>query len=231
MVSTDFATRAQIVTLKSLNYPNSYIQETCHVSKSTVKRVYQRALSRGFQASGPVLSQHVKDGPRSGRPQKQETYKDEVVEKVRKDRYGREKSCEQIAFELEGKISATTVWRILRAAGMRKTKPTRKPGLTKAMRQARLKFCKDHEDWTLEDWKNVIWSDETSVLLGSRRGGYLIWRGPREAMTKSCIRERWKGYAEFMFWDVIHMIRKALVIYGRRKQLKKKNWQIKIWNV
>ncbi|PZD22185.1 HTH-Tnp-Tc3-2 domain containing protein, partial [Pyrenophora tritici-repentis] len=35
-------------------------------------------------------------------------------------------------------ISSTTVWRVLKAAGYNKTKPTRKPGLTKKMRQERL---------------------------------------------------------------------------------------------
>ena len=109
MVSTDFTTKAQIITLKSLNYPNSYIKETYHVSKSTVKQVYQQALSHGFQAPGPVLSQHIKEAPRSDRPRKQKTYKDKIIKKVRKNRYGREKSCEQIAFELKGKISTTTV--------------------------------------------------------------------------------------------------------------------------
>jgi hypothetical protein len=49
-------------------------------------------------------------------------------------------------------------------------KPTKKPGLTDKMKAARLKFCQDHADWTLEDWKNVIWTDETSVVLGHRRG-------------------------------------------------------------
>jgi len=58
-----------------------------------------------------------------------------------------------------------TVWRILRKAGLRKTKPTRKPGLTIKMRKARLAFALRHKDWTLEDWKNVIWLDETSVVL------------------------------------------------------------------
>lgn len=83
---------------------------------------------------------------------------------------------------------------------MRKTKPTRKPGLTPKMREARLKFAMEHKDWTEEDWKKVIWSDETSVVIGQRRGGYRVWRTPEEAFTSSCVRNRWKGYSEFMFW-------------------------------
>ena len=45
----------------------------------------------------------------------------------------------------------------------------------------------------------MIWSDETSVILLHRRGGYRIWRSKDEAFVRSCIRERWKGASEFMF--------------------------------
>jgi hypothetical protein len=68
------------------------------------------------------------------------------------------------------------------------------------MKEARLQFALRYQYWTLEDWKNVIWSDETSVLLGHRRGSYKVWRRPWEITVRSCIRERWKGFSEFMFW-------------------------------
>jgi hypothetical protein len=137
------------------------------------------------------LDHHIEDGKPSGRPTKQtlEAIQD-VLSKVRRDRYRREKSCTQIAADLGGRISDTTVWRILRAAGLRKIKPTRKPGLTLEMEKARLQFAHEHEDWTIEDWKRVNWSDETSVVCGFRRGGYKVWRRLDEKFTTSCIRLR-----------------------------------------
>src|SRR5580692_1396246 len=68
------------------------------------------------------------------------------------------------------------------------------------MKKARLQFALDHQNWTLEDWKRVIWSDETSIVIGFRRGGYKVWCTPEERFTKSCIRPHWKGFSEFMFW-------------------------------
>ena len=38
------------------------------------------------------------------------------------------------------------------------------------MKETRLQFALRHKDWTIEDWKNVIWTDETSVVLGQRQG-------------------------------------------------------------
>jgi hypothetical protein len=43
------------------------------------------------------------------------------------------------------------VWRVLRKAEYKKTKPTRKPRLTKRIKDKRLAWCKEHKDWTIED--------------------------------------------------------------------------------
>ena len=92
---------------------------------------------------------------------------------------------------------------------MQEEKAIRKPGLTQKMRDKRLRWCLDHKDWTLEDWKNVIWTDETSIVLSQRRGGYRVWRTYDEVFVKSSIRERWKGYSEFIFWGCFSYDRKG----------------------
>src|SRR6266480_820751 len=89
---------------------------------------------------------------------------------------------------------------ILKKAVYKKTKPTRKPGLTEKMKKARLKFCLQYIDKPDEWWHSLVWTDETSIILGHRRGGYRVWRKSNKRVTKSYIRLRWKGYSEFMFW-------------------------------
>jgi transposase len=203
MPSYDTATRAQALTLKLMGCPNAEIQSITGMQPRTVQLLHKKALERGFNPaeSKTILNHHIEDGKRSGRPTKQTTeIIQDVISKVRRDRYGREKSCAQIAADLGGRVSDITIWRILKAAGFHKTKPTRKPGLTQEMEDARLQFAREHEHWTIEDWKRVIWSDETSVVCGFRRGGYKVWRRSDEKFNKSCIRPRWKGYSQFMFW-------------------------------
>ncbi|KAJ5511785.1 hypothetical protein N7453_003888 [Penicillium expansum] len=203
----DIAKRSVVVTSKAAGVSSAIIAEMVGLSKRTVDRIYERALVKGFDASlrpWNISDAMLAEAPRSGRPKKQSPeMQDRVLTKVRLDRYGREKTCADIAGEISSEgteISATTIWRILKKAGLRKTKPTRKPGLTKAMREARLAWCLEHRDWTLEDWKNVIWTDETSIILLYRRRGYRIWCSKDERFLRSCIRERWKGASEFMFW-------------------------------
>ena len=59
-----------------------------------------------------------------------------------------------------------------------------KPGLIAQIKD-RLKFCLSHKDLKLEDWKNIIWTNKTSVILSYRLRGYCIWRTPEERFLKS----------------------------------------------
>jgi hypothetical protein len=63
---------------------------------------------------------------------------------------------------------------MLRKNGFQTLKESTKPGLIEAMKEAQLAFYKAHEHWTLEDWKKVIWTDKTLVVLGHRCGKYRI---------------------------------------------------------
>ncbi|USP76585.1 Transposase [Curvularia clavata] len=157
--NTDLSTRALIVTLKSPfgGKSTAYIAAVTGISPRTIDSIYGRACQRGFEPNAPtikLLPEYLEDAPRTGRPRKQEAVHEATLKKVRRDRYGREKSCADIAGDLSAQgynVSSSTIWRVLRAAGYNKTKPTRKPGLTQKMRQERLEWCLAHRDWTLED--------------------------------------------------------------------------------
>jgi transposase len=144
----DSHTRAIIVFLKSPfgGKTTPEIAGQLEISPRTVNSIYARAIQRGFDPNYKPFTlkpEHVQDAPRSGRPSKQtEQNAQAVPEKVRSNRYGRELPCTDLAGLLSQvgiEISSTTVWRILRSYGFRKTKLTRKPGLTKKMRDDRLK--------------------------------------------------------------------------------------------
>ena len=139
MPSYDNATRAQALTLKLVGFSNAEIESITGIQPRTLNSIHRKAITRGLNPdeSKKILDHYIEDGQRSGRPTKQtEEVVTEVLSKVRGDRYAREKTCAQIAAEFKG-VSDITVWRILRSAGFRKTKPTRKPGLTPEMKQAK----------------------------------------------------------------------------------------------
>ncbi len=42
-------------------------------------------------------------------------------------------------------------------------------------RKRRLKFTQAHQNWTIEDWKTIAWSDESRFLLRHSDGRVRIW--------------------------------------------------------
>ncbi|CAD6191840.1 unnamed protein product [Caenorhabditis auriculariae] len=57
--------------------------------------------------------------------------------------------------------SVSTVKRRLNAAGIMRRRPVKKPLISEKNRAARVKWAKEHLNWTRQDWNKILWSDET----------------------------------------------------------------------
>ena len=184
--SMSIAHRAQALALLEVGIPLDRICAITKLSKPTIYRIRRVAKNRGYDAAMDTVfkDEFFTDAARSGRPRifDRET-EHALLGYVEADRAGRESTVYELAREFG--MSHSTAWRILR-------KPTWKPGLTQEMQAARLQFALDHQHWTLEDWKNVIWTDETSIVLGHRRGAIRVWRRVEQRYDKTVIRRRWK---------------------------------------
>ena len=53
----------------------------------------------------------------------------------------------------------------LKGLGLNSCVAVRKPVVIEANRKKRLQFAREHKDWTLEQWKKVMWSDESRLTL------------------------------------------------------------------
>jgi hypothetical protein len=50
-----------------------------------------------------------------------------------------------------------------------------------------LQWARDHQHWTIEEWKNIAWSDESRFLLRHADGRVRIWHKQHESMAPSCL--------------------------------------------
>lgn len=66
-------------------------------------------------------------------------------------------------------------------------RPHQVPLISTTNRKKRLQFAQAHLNWTVEDWKNVAWSDESRFLLRHSNGRVRIWRKQNENMDPSCL--------------------------------------------
>ena len=73
-------------------------------------------------------------------------------------------------------VSAQTVRRTLKEVGLHSATKKKVPMLKASHHQRRLKFARDHENWTVEDWKRVLWSDETKINWIGLDGKVYVWK-------------------------------------------------------
>ncbi len=83
-------------------------------------------------------------------------------------------------------ISECTTRRTLKQMDYSSRKPHWLSLLSAKNRKRRKQFAQAHQNWTIEDWKNVAWSDESWFLL-RHSGRVRIWRKEHESMDASCL--------------------------------------------
>ncbi len=67
--------------------------------------------------------------------------------------------------DLQNTISEHTTRRTLKQMGSSSRRPHRVPLLSDKNSTRRIQFTQTQQNWTIEDWKNVAWSDESWFLL------------------------------------------------------------------
>lgn len=197
------AQRAQSVSLR--HYTNLKLDEIAQITGASTRQIQRwnsEAVARGFDKDGPLLDEHLEDKKKDEVPSKSNN--PEVVKKITDhistSRATRSQNLVQIAYQSESGLKRESVRKILKKHGYNKVKRTTKPGLSREQRKARYQWALKFKNWTLEDWKKVIFSDETSVQVGHRRGADKVWRKPSERDESTCRKNRWKGFSDFMFW-------------------------------
>ncbi|GFT18314.1 transposable element Tcb2 transposase [Trichonephila clavipes] len=72
-------------------------------------------------------------------------------------------------------LAKTDIWR-LSHAGLYARRPTVCIPLTSAHKRARLNWSLKHQHWSMGEWSNVMFSDESRFSLSSDYRRVTIWR-------------------------------------------------------
>ncbi|GFV85283.1 hypothetical protein TNCV_929131 [Trichonephila clavipes] len=108
-------------------------------------------------------------------------------------------------------ISRKTVARRLRGGGLYARRPVVCVPLTRQHRTARLQWCREHHNWTEQDWACVLFSDESRFSLSSDCRRQLIWRESGTAYRPENIQEKDRyPTCSIMVWA-------GIMIHGRTR--------------
>ncbi len=85
---------------------------------------------------------------------------------------------------IQNTISERTTHRTLKQMDYSSRRPHRVPLRSTKNRKRRTQLPQTHQNWTIEDWKSVAWSDESDDIQMVR---VRIWRKEHESMDSSCL--------------------------------------------
>ena len=141
--------------------------------------------------------------PKAGRPSKLTPYDKRKL--VRDMSSGRIQTAVDAAKELsntmETQLHPEAIRRVLRKSGLKAIKKKKKPFLSRKHRQQRLEFARKYSNWTPEDFKRVIWSDETKINRFGSDGLQWVWKKPKAPLLDCHVQGTFKhGGGSLMLW-------------------------------
>jgi len=143
--------------------------EKWSVTKKTINKIIRKYEDTG----------NVEDRKRSGRPRITNEREDRTIRR----RIERDPNLSAKALAIKeapeftkNKVSINTVKRRLKEAGLNGRVKRKKPLLRQANKEARLKWAQEHVDWTIDEWKAVLFSDESPFHIFQQGGRLYCWR-------------------------------------------------------
>lgn len=160
-----------------------------NISRSTVYRIYERYL----------ITKDVVRVPGSGRPRKTDDRDDRNI--VRAVRANRRISTSGIRAELNlhNICTRTIARRINECSDFASYWSVKKPFISEVNRGRRLAWALDHQEWSEDDWRRVVWSDESPFMIrnGTR---FRVWRTHNERYEPWCTKQTVKHGKKIMVW-------------------------------
>jgi len=178
-----------IVALLNNNFKNAQIARQMKLPDSTV-----RSFIKKYKKTG-----NIENLPRPGRPpiatQRQKRL---LIREVMKNRRA---PLRELTANVGLNVTTTTASNYLHEAGIKSHVAAKKPFISDENQKKRLIWCKEHINWNISEWNNIIWSDESSVEIGESSRRELVWRKVGERYNLNCLRPTFKsGRKSVMVW-------------------------------
>jgi hypothetical protein len=185
--------RSTAIILRREGYTYQHIAEKIGggVGKSAVRKVCVKFLN--FDT--------IADLPRCHKKKITSPQDDRVI--VRTALGNRRRSSKDIAADMTAagvQVSARTIRRRLCASGLKAHIPRQKPFLNPAQRKKRVNWCKEHLNWSEDDWGKVLFSDESKISLFGSDGVCYVRRRVGEAYLPECMLPTVKHPVSVIVW-------------------------------
>lgn len=208
-MTLDAAGAARAVALADAGFSQRRIGRMLRYPRTTIQDAIRRYRETGSYTRRPG------QGRRRCTSERDDRY---IVSNVLRNRFTTASEARNRLFEVRNvSVSKRTIRRRLAERGLSAGRPARVPELTATHRRARLGFAREHVNWTLEQWKAVLFSDESRIALRGPDGRQRVYRRRGERFAE-CTVVKTVGYqgGSIMIWGgICYDARTELVIFER----------------
>lgn len=178
---------AQVIALLQTGMRQCNVARQLNLSRFSIRRVFQR-----FQETGGYVRRHG-SGRRRCTSERDDRFI--VSTSLRNRFYNAVEVRQHLRATRRTTVSVSTVRRRLKEKKITAKRAATSPKLTAQHRRARLQFAREHIHWTLDQWRTVLFSDETRVSLFCNDRRARVYRRQGERFAQACIQET-VGYGE-----------------------------------
>lgn len=183
--------RGEIIGAWKCDFSERKISEILNYPKSTVHDVitmYKNGLETAPSRSGrpPIITE------RDGR---------HLMNNLNKNRKTNiQELCEEFVTSTSTNVSEITLRRYLHKNNIYGRIGVKKPFVNAANKLKRWGWAKSKKDW-VDEWENIIWSDESRFEVFKGDGKRYVWRNSKEKYNPKCLIPTFKsGQESVMIW-------------------------------
>ena len=194
--------KAKIVGMADGGTATSQISHTYNIPRSTAQSVLEQNKAQDTDKQAKGSDRPMKTTNRDHQELKQ------LLETNRKTKLS------DITDMMTTKISTRTARKRIRDLGYSNRVAVKKPFVNEIQAKKRLAFAREHLNWTVADWNQVIWSDESSFKIGKSSQPDLVWQTRSEKFRADCLQGTFKsGRTSTMVWGVFFSTTKLPLVF------------------
>ncbi|CAF3183212.1 unnamed protein product [Rotaria socialis] len=173
--------RAHVVALHDAGFNQVHISKQLNISRCCAQNAIKKYKDQG----------NYNDLKSSGRPRKVDGRGLRHLKRLVKgdERLSAAKIATDLNASLPKPITTRTVRNYLKELGFEDVVKVKKQWLGVKHRKQRMAWCTQHMNWTRDDWKNVIFSDESTFYVLKRKNQRKIWRLDKEKLLLECLEQ------------------------------------------
>lgn len=205
----DAAGAARAVALADSGYSQRRIGRMLGYPRTTIRDAIRRYRETGSYTRRPGQGRMRCTSERDDRF---------IVSNVLRNRFATAPTVRSRLFEVRNvSVSVRTIRRRLAERNLTAFRPARVPALTTDHRRARLQFARQFRNWTMGQWKTVLFSDESRVALSGPDGRQRVYRRPGERFAQCTVVETvgYQGGSVMVWGGISYEARTELVVFDR----------------